>query len=132
MIVALEGEDFAAHYPHVQRFFASFYERARGALTPGSLEREIMAGERACYAQIGEEKVVACALATVSPTGSITLDFYSGDDGDNDPLEMIEMFEAWRAENDVPLTVVCRQGWVRRLKMKERGYRETHRVMELG
>lgn len=132
MIQAVHSADFAAAYPRILRFFESFYERAKGGLRPGSLEAEIQAGTRQCYVAVRDDDIVACALSTVSPSGSITWDFCAGDDDDKWPEEMMEMFEGWRASKGAPLIVICRSGWVRRMKMRERGYRETHRIMELG
>lgn len=132
MIRAIPSDDFAAVYPHVERFFANFYERAKGSLTPGTLEREILSKDRQCYVATREGQVVACALSTVSPVKTVTLDFCAGDDDENWPEDMIAMFEAWAADLGGRLIVICRSGWVRRLKMTKRGYRETHRIMELG
>ena len=132
VIRSIPAAQFEQAYSDVERFFVSFYERARGRLDPYSLETEILTGERQCYVAVRGEKVVACALSTVALSGAISLDFCAGDDDEEWPEEMIGMFEAWRSAEGVPLVVTCRSGWVRRLKMTARGYRETHRVMELG
>ena len=131
MINSVPADGFAAVYPKVERFFASFYERANGGLLPGTLEAEIMAGERQCYIALRGDEIVACALSTVSPAGAITWDFCAGDDDSEWPEEMMKMFEDWRTAMGVRLIVICRSGWVRRMNMRGRGYRETHRVMEL-
>ena len=124
--------DFRGTYPQVMRFFESFYERAKGGLTPGSLEGEVLSGMRQCYVAVRYGDVVACALSTVSPAGAITWDFCAGDDDDGWPEAMMDMFEGWAKSKGVRLIVICRTGWVRRMGMTGRGYRETHRVMELG
>ena len=131
MIYAVKAADFPATYPRVERFFRSFYERSEGLVEPGTLEAEILAGHRQCYVALRGEESVACALSTVGPAGAITWDFYAGDDGETSE-EMMKMFEDWRAALGVRLVVICRPGWVRRMNMRGRGYRETHRVMELS
>lgn len=130
MIQSIRATDFVDVYPQVARFFASFYERSRGSLLPGVLEGEILEGQRQCYVATRDGKIIACALSTVSPAKAITLDFCSGDDDAEWPEQMIEMFEQWAANEGGALIVICRSGWVRRLKMRERGYHETHRIME--
>ncbi len=131
-IRALYPDAFHNVYPQVQRFFVSFFERAKGGIASGSLEGEVIEGKRQCYVALRSGEIVACALSTVSPSGAITWDFCAGDDDDEWPEEMMAMFESWAKSKDAPLIVICRSGWVRRMKMTARGYRETHRVMELG
>ncbi len=130
MINSVLPKDFPGVYPQVKRFFESFYERAQGGLVPGSLEAEILDGKRVCYVAVRDGEIVACALCTVCPAGSIMWDFCSGDDDQGWPEEMMTMFEGWAEAKGVSLGVYCRPGWVRRLSMKSRGYVETHRVME--
>lgn len=131
MINSVPAGGFIEVYPQVERFFASFYERAKGGLIPGTLESEVMAGERQCYIALRGDDIVACALSEVTPAGSIIWDCCAGDDDSEWPEEMLEMFEKWAADIGARLIVPCRPGWVRRLSLKKRGYRETHRVMEL-
>lgn len=131
MINSVSAGDFPAVYPKVKRFFDSFYERANGCLLEGSLEQGVIAQEYVCYIALRGADIVACALCEITEAGSIIWDCCAGDDDDEWPEEMLEMFEQWAADMGARLIVPCRPGWVRRLKMTERGYRETHRVMEL-
>ena len=132
MIHAVPAEGFREIYPHVERFFRSFYERAKGSVAAGALEVEILQKKRQCYVAVIDEEVKACALSYVDPAGNIVLDFCAGEDAAEWQEPLIEMFEEWRASKGVRLTIICRPGWVRRLKMRDRGYREAHKIMELG
>ena len=129
-INSIPAADFPAAYPQVERFFASFTERARGRFPRGFLEREVLDSERQCYVATRDDGVVACALTVTAPNGAVTLDYCSGDDMKDWPEELLEFFENGCRERGVDLIVIPRKGWVRRLNMKQRGYQNSHMVME--
>lgn len=131
MIRSVPKEHFREVYPKLEAFFASFVERAHGGVVEGLLEAEVMGGKRQCYVAVEGDEIKGCALSEVAPNGDISLTHCSGRDREEWQEEMLRTFEEWAADEGVGLAVYCRQGWVRALKMKERGYRETHRVMEL-
>lgn len=132
MIQAIGSDKFAVAYPHVERFFNSFYARSRGLLEPGHLEAEILAGHRQCYAWVRDGKAVACVLSTLSPGAVISVDYASGDDLKEWPVAFRDMFMGWAEKIDGRIVTTLRPGWVRVMRLEEVGFKRTHVVMELG
>lgn len=126
MIHSVPRDQFAAVYPRIAKYFASFVERSHGGLEPGYLEREVMEWRaHVLIAVIGDE-IKGCAVTTFAPNGAISVPYCAGEDRELWQDELLDAIEA----RGVTVEIICRPGWVRSARLKERGYRETHRVME--
>lgn len=130
-IRSVPPQQLPAVYEKVRQHFESFMERAHGGIPAGSLEMDIMQEKRQCYVVARGEEILACFLTQVAPNGDIGLTHCAGRDADEWAADVLGMCEAWAAETGGGVVAYCRTGWVRKAKMAERGYRETHRVMEL-
>lgn len=72
------------------------------------------------------EAIKACALTTFAPNGAVSVPYCAGEDRKEWQDALLDFIEA----RGVDVEIICRPGWVRSARLKERGYRETHRVME--
>jgi hypothetical protein len=130
VIHSVPRDQFPAVYPDVAKYFASFVERAHGGLLPGFLEGEVNAGRAHVLVAAVDDKIRACAVTSFAPNGDISLHYCAGEGRDDWQAEMLDAVERIADERGVSVEVTCRPGWVRSARMAERGYRETHRVME--
>jgi hypothetical protein len=125
-IRSVPAAQFPDVYPRIARYFASFVERAHGGLLPGFLESEVIAGRAHVLVPVVDGEICGCALTSIAPDGTVTLAYCSGDGREDWQEAMIEAVER-EAPN---VEIICRPGWVRALRLADRGYRETHRIME--
>lgn len=125
-IRSVPASQFSEVYPLIARFFASFVERAHGGLLPGYLETEVLAGRAHVLVAVVDGEIKACALTTFAPNGAVSVPYCAGEGREDWQDDLLDFIEA----RGVDVEIICRPGWVRSARLKERGYRETHRVME--
>lgn len=132
MIHGVPPEDFASIYPQIAEHFASFVARSRGDLAPGKLEADIMAAQRQCYVPVVDGEIKGALVTRVGGDGRIHVEYGAGKDMASWGDAWRDFVLAWAADRGCGVRVVCRPGWVRALRLKDFGFRETHKVMEVG
>lgn len=131
-IRGLSADEIARARNALAPFFANFEKRSEGETFADELMEDCRKGIRQCWLAVDDAEIYAVTLTEVleNPMGTVVIGFCTGVKRELWWELMLDEIEAWASHRGARrLRVVARPGWAPVLK--ERGYRETHRVLEV-